>query len=220
MPGMMDTVLNIGLNDQTAQGMIALTSDAHFVYDAYRRLVQMLGSAVMGVADEPFEEVLTDFRARRGVKSDSDLSAEDLKAVKDELKKIVKAQTGREFPADPMAQLKLAIEAVFKSWNGKCAVDYRNAAKIPHDLGTAVNIVTMVFGNIDSRCAISQASADLLVESVVGKTLDEMKALSKDDMLGMLGIELGPVRLKCAPLSLKVLKAGVYGLEEIEEELR
>ena len=78
----------------------------------------------------------------------------------------------------------------------------------------------MVFGNIDSRCAISQASADLLVESVVGKTLDEMKALSKDDILGMLGIELGPMRLKCAPLSLKVLKAGVYGLEEIEEELR
>ncbi|OGO13574.1 MAG: pyruvate, phosphate dikinase [Chloroflexi bacterium RBG_13_68_17] len=157
MPGMMDTVLNIGLNDQTAQGMIALTSDAHFVYDAYRRLVQMYGSVVMGVADEPFEEVLTEFRARRGVKSDSDLSADDLKAVKDDFKKIVKAQTGREFPADPMAQLKLAIEAVFKSWNGKRAVDYRNAAKIAHDLGTAVNIVTMVFGNMGSDSATGVA---------------------------------------------------------------
>ena len=157
MPGMMDTVLNIGLNDKTAEGMIVLTEDAHFVYDAYRRLVQMYGSVVMGVPDEPFEEVLTESRAKRGVKSDSDLSAKDLQAIKDEFKKIVKRHTGREFPDDPMQQLKLAIEAVFKSWNGKRAIDYRNAAKIPHDLGTAVNIVTMVFGNMGSDSATGVA---------------------------------------------------------------
>jgi len=157
MPGMMDTVLNIGLNEQTAAGMVQLTSDPRFVYDSFRRLVQMYGSVVMGVDDEPFEEVLTEFRAKRGVSTDSELTSEDFKAIVQEFRSIVRKQTGREFPLDPMEQLRLAIEAVFKSWNGKRATDYRNAAKIPHDLGTAVNIVTMVFGNMGSDSATGVA---------------------------------------------------------------
>jgi pyruvate,orthophosphate dikinase len=148
MPGMMDTVLNIGLNDETAAGLIALTQDARFVYDLYRRLVQMYGTVVMCLADEPFEEVLADYRARREVANDADLSIEDLQTITGEFKKIVREQAGREFPTDPFEQLKLATEAVFHSWNGKRAFDYRKAAGIPHNLGTAVNIVTMVFGNM------------------------------------------------------------------------
>ena len=148
MPGMMDTVLNIGLNDETARGMIALTKNDRFVYDAYRRLVQMFSSVVMGVSKEDFEKVLESYRHKRGVTNDAELPVDDLKAITSEFKKIVTQKTGLEFPNDPMEQLKLATEAVFKSWNGKRAVDYRNAAKIAHDLGTAVNIVTMVFGNM------------------------------------------------------------------------
>jgi pyruvate,orthophosphate dikinase len=148
MPGMMDTVLNIGLNDETAKGMIELTGDPRFVYDSYRRLVQMFGAVVMGVPDEPFEEVITEFRKKRGVEVDAELTAEDWKAITEAFKKIVKGNTGKDFPEDPNEQLRMATEAVFKSWNGKRAVDYRNAAGISHDLGTGVNIQTMVFGNM------------------------------------------------------------------------
>ena len=148
MPGMMDTVLNIGLNDETAPGMIALTGDPRFVYDAYRRLVQMFGAVVLGVPAEPFEEVIAEYRTKRGVESDAELLAEDWREITARFKGIVKENAGRDFPQDPQEQLRLAIEAVFKSWNGKRAIDYRNAAGIPHDLGTAVNIVAMVFGNM------------------------------------------------------------------------
>jgi pyruvate,orthophosphate dikinase len=148
MPGMMDTVLNIGLNDVTAQGMIELTGNERFVYDAYRRLVQMFSSVVMGLPKEDFEKVLESYRHKLGVSNDAELPVEDLKAVTKEFKRIVRSKTGRDFPADPQEQLRLATEAVFKSWNGKRAVDYRNAAKIAHNLGTAVNIVTMVFGKM------------------------------------------------------------------------
>jgi pyruvate,orthophosphate dikinase len=157
MPGMMDTVLNIGMNDAVAEGMAKLTGDARFAYDSYRRLVQMFGSVVMGISDEPFEEVLTEARAKAGVESDSDLTADDWKAVTKEFKKIFKQETGQEFPQDPLEQIKLATEAVFKSWNGRRAIDYRNAAKIPHDLGTGVNIVTMVFGNMGADSATGVA---------------------------------------------------------------
>ncbi|MEJ2561981.1 MAG: pyruvate, phosphate dikinase [Anaerolineales bacterium] len=148
MPGMMDTVLNIGLNDETAAGMIELTKDPRFVYDSYRRLVQMFGTVVMGVSDEPFEEVITEYRKKRGVETDAELSAEDWKEITEKFKKIVKENTGKEFPTDPYEQLRMATEAVFASWNGKRAVDYRNGAGISHDLGTGVNIQTMVFGNM------------------------------------------------------------------------
>ena len=148
MPGMMDTVLNLGMNDEVAAGMVKLTGDERFVYDAYRRLVQMFGSVVLNIADEAFEDYLTEIKRERGVKLDVELSAADWKQVTGEFLKIFKHETGGEFPQDPFEQLKLAVEAVFKSWNGKRAVDYRNAAGIAHDLGTAVNVQTMVFGNM------------------------------------------------------------------------
>ncbi|MFZ3047591.1 MAG: pyruvate, phosphate dikinase [Desulfatirhabdiaceae bacterium] len=157
MPGMMDTVLNIGLNDETAQGMIHLTGDERFVFDAYRRLIQMFGTVVMGAPDEPFEEVITATRKRAGVIIDSELTADDWKMVTEEFKKIFRRQAKRDFPTDPHEQLRLATKAVFKSWNGKRAIDYRNAANIAHDLGTAVSIVTMVFGNLGNNSATGVA---------------------------------------------------------------
>ena len=157
MPGMMDTVLNIGLNDDTLEGMIKLTGDARFVHDSYRRLIQMFGSVVMGIPDEPFEEVIAAARRKAGVQSDAELTADDWQKVTAEFKKIYKHHTHRDFPSDPLVQLRKATEAVFKSWNGKRAIDYRNAAGIPHDLGTAVNIVTMVFGNMGQTSATGVA---------------------------------------------------------------
>jgi pyruvate,orthophosphate dikinase len=151
MPGMMDTVLNLGMNDSIAEAMVHLTGDPRFVYDSYRRLVQMFGSVVMGVEDEVFEDYLTEIKKERGVRQDVELSAEDWKQVTLEFQKRYRQSVGEDFPQDPLKQLALAIEAVFKSWNGKRAVDYRNAAGIPHDLGTAVNIQTMVFGNMGSN---------------------------------------------------------------------
>jgi len=157
MPGMMDTVLNIGLNDETVKGMVALTGDERFVYDAYRRLVQMFGSVVMGIPDEHFEEVITETRIKAGVETDTALTAEHWKAVTETFKTIFRRHSHRKFPSDPVKQLRMATEAVFKSWNGKRAVDYRNAAGIPHDLGTAVSIVTMVFGNMGNDSATGVA---------------------------------------------------------------
>jgi len=148
MPGMMDTILNIGLNDDVVQGMISLTNDRRFAYDLYRRLVHMFGSVVMEVPDEVFEAIITAKRKGAGVDTDAELSAEDWQDVTRKFKEIFRSYTGMDFPADPYEQLRLATEAVFKSWNGKRAFDYRNAANIAHDLGTAVNIQTMVFGNM------------------------------------------------------------------------
>ncbi|MDX1664521.1 MAG: pyruvate, phosphate dikinase [Candidatus Promineifilaceae bacterium] len=157
MPGMMDTVLNIGLNDEVAQGMIERLGDARFVYDLYRRLVQMFGSVVLGVPDEVFEAVITTRRNRVGAKNDAELSADDWWTITNKFKDLVRTFTGDEFPADPTEQLRLAVEAVFRSWNGKRAIDYRNAAGIPHDLGTAVNIQKMVFGNLGNHSATGVA---------------------------------------------------------------
>jgi pyruvate,orthophosphate dikinase len=148
MPGMMDTVLNIGLNDATAAGMVKLTQDERFVYDAYRRLVQGFGAVVLDIPDEAFEDALEAYKRQKGVKLDTDLDADDLKTLTEKFKVIVREHKGFNFPQDPYEQLRLATEAVFRSWNGKRAVDYRNAAGIAHDLGTAVSIVTMVFGNM------------------------------------------------------------------------
>ena len=148
MPGMMDTVLNIGLNDETAKGMIELTQNARFVFDSYRRLVQMFGSVVLGIPDEAFEDELDSYKAAKSVQSDTDLDAEDWKYLTEKFKAVVKKEMGFDFPQEPEKQLELAIKAVFNSWNGKRAVDYRRRAGIPDDLGTAVNIQTMVFGNM------------------------------------------------------------------------
>jgi pyruvate, orthophosphate dikinase len=157
MPGMMDTVLNIGLNDETVEGLAKLTGDKRFAYDAYRRLVQMFGNVVMGVRDELFEDVITDARMQQRVETDAELSADAWGRVVKEFQAICRRQTGYEFPVKPLDQLKLATEAVFKSWNGKRAIDYRNAAGIAHDLGTAVSIVTMVFGNMGDDSATGVA---------------------------------------------------------------
>jgi pyruvate, orthophosphate dikinase len=148
MPGMMDTVLNIGLNDETVEAVAALSEDERFAYDLYRRLLQMFGHVVLNVEDHAFEEVITRVREGAGVVFDSELSAADWKTVVAEFKEIIEKETGKPFPQEPLDQLRLAIEAVFRSWNGKRAVDYRNATGISHNLGTAVNIQTMVFGNM------------------------------------------------------------------------
>jgi pyruvate, orthophosphate dikinase len=148
MPGMMDTVLNIGLNDETAQGMVELTGNERFVFDSYRRLVQMFGAVVLGIEDEAFEHVLDSYKAAKGVVSDTDLEAADLKELTEKFKSIVKKEMGFDFPQDPEKQMELATKAVFNSWNAKRAIDYRRRANIPDDLGTAVNIQTMVFGNM------------------------------------------------------------------------
>lgn len=148
MPGMMDTVLNIGLNDETAARMVDLIGDARFVYDSYRRLVQMFGSVVMGVPDEPFEEIIAEVKEGRGVRNDVELTAAEWQQITERFKGLIMAYSGNQFPQDPYKQLELATRAVFNSWFGKRAVDYRNATSIRHDLGTAVNIQTVVFGNM------------------------------------------------------------------------
>ncbi|HXI45271.1 MAG TPA: PEP/pyruvate-binding domain-containing protein, partial [Candidatus Acidoferrales bacterium] len=149
MPGMMDTVLNLGLNEATLHGLVALTGNERFGWDAYRRFIAMFGRIVMGVHAERFDEPLEARKARHGATAkDTDLTVDDLKALTDEYRQIVRADTGRDFPADPYEQLDLAIKAVFASWFGKRANDYRNSQKIAHDLGTAVNVVAMVFGNM------------------------------------------------------------------------
>lgn len=157
MPGMMDTVLNIGLTDETTEGLAALTGDRRYAYDCYRRLVQMFGSVVLDIPDEDFEDILDAWKEKRGIKTDTELSAEDWQAITEEFKAVVKKHKGFDFPQDPYEQLRLSIEAVFRSWNGKRAVDYRNAARIAHDLGTAVNICTMVFGNMGDTSATGVA---------------------------------------------------------------
>ncbi len=157
MPGMMDTVLNIGLNEKTAKGLIKKTNDDCFVYDAYRRLIQMFGSVVMGMPDEMFEDVISETRNEAGVDSDAQLKTEHWKKVTRQFKWIFRRQAGHDFPEDPYEQLDLATEAVFKSWNGKRAIDYRRAAGIPDDLGTAVNIMAMVFGNMGNDSATGVA---------------------------------------------------------------
>ncbi len=148
MPGMMDTVLNLGLTDATAAGMVKLTGNPRFVYDSYRRLVEMFGTVVLGIADEAFEEPLKEYKAKKGYKLDVEMMADDWKEMVRAFRAVVKKEKGFDFPQDPFKQLELATEAVFKSWNGKRAIDYRRATNIPDDLGTAVNIVTMVFGNM------------------------------------------------------------------------
>jgi pyruvate,orthophosphate dikinase len=148
MPGMMDTVLNIGMNDETVAGLIESTGDPRVAYDLYRRLIQMFGSVVMHIPDEKFEEIITRTRMEAGVGSDTELTGDHWKEITEEFKNVFRFYTHHHFPTEPYAQLQMAIEAVFMSWNGKRAIDYRNAAGIAHDLGTAVNIVTMVYGNL------------------------------------------------------------------------
>ncbi|MFE1268361.1 pyruvate, phosphate dikinase [Streptomyces sp. NPDC058757] len=148
MPGMMDTVLNIGLSDESVAGLARQADNERFAWDSYRRLIQMFGKTVLGVDGEHFEDALDEAKAAKKVASDTDLDAEDLKKVVERFKAIVKADTGRDFPQDPREQMDLAIEAVFNSWNTDRAKLYRRQERIPGDLGTAVNVCSMVFGNL------------------------------------------------------------------------
>jgi pyruvate,orthophosphate dikinase len=157
MPGMMDTVLDIGLNDEVTEGMIKLTGNERFAFDSYRRLIQMFGTVVLGVRDEPFEDVLANYRDRRRVTSDADLTGDDFRSIVGEFKDIVRRHARIEFPSNAEDQLRMATEAVFDSWNGKRARDYRQAANIAHDLGTGVNVITMVYGNLGEGSATGVA---------------------------------------------------------------
>ena len=151
MPGMMDTVLNLGLNDKSVKGLAAGTDDERFAYDSYRRFISMYGRIVLDVEAEHFDDPLEQAKERVGVRTDAELSAGELKVLCEQYKQIVKESTGKAFPQDPMKQLRGAIEAVFKSWNGARAIAYRVRERISHELGTAVNVQTMVFGNRDDN---------------------------------------------------------------------
>jgi pyruvate,orthophosphate dikinase len=155
MPGMMDTILNLGLNPETLTGLIQQTGDERFAYDAYRRFIQLFGKVALGIADEKFDVHFDEIKKRAGVKADVALEATHLKEISDEFLLVVRRETGEDFPQDVMLQLQLAVEAVFRSWMGKRAVDYRREFHITPEManGTAVNIVTMVFGNMGDDCA-------------------------------------------------------------------
>src|SRR6266851_8164444 len=149
MPGMIDTVLNLGLNDTTVEAL-ARTANERFAWDAYRRLIAMFGRIVKDVDARRFETALERHKERAAAKKDTDLGAPELKAIVDEFKALYRQEVGEDFPQDPMHQLRESVAAVFRSWNGKRAVDYRTFNKIPHDLGTAANVQMMVFGNMGS----------------------------------------------------------------------
>jgi pyruvate, orthophosphate dikinase len=155
MPGMMDTILNLGLNRETLKGLIQQTKNERFAYDAYRRFVQLFGKVALGVPDEKFDKHFEEVKKRAGVKVDVGLNTEDLKEISERFLGVVKEHTGREFPEDVFEQLEIAIKAVFNSWMGKRAIDYRREFKITPQManGTAVNVVTMVFGNMGNDCA-------------------------------------------------------------------
>ncbi|MBA3947620.1 MAG: pyruvate, phosphate dikinase [Herpetosiphonaceae bacterium] len=155
MPGMMDTVLNLGLNPQTREGLAKLTDNPRFAADAYRRFVQLFGKIVLDVDGEKFEHVLDEVKGK--TRQDTDLSADELTQIAERFKQIIKSEKGVEFPEDPMQQLEMAIQAVFNSWNGRRAVDYRRLNKISDSLGTAVNVQTMVFGNMGNDSATGVA---------------------------------------------------------------
>jgi pyruvate,orthophosphate dikinase len=157
MPGMMETILNLGLNDETVEGLIAGSGNPQFAYDSYRRFVQMYGDVVFDLGREPFTEVLEEAKQRRKARRDIDLPADDLQALVQEFKAIIQARTGAPFPDDPQLQLWGAIEAVFRSWRTRRAADYRRVHGVPDDMGTAVNVVAMVYGNMGDDCGTGVA---------------------------------------------------------------
>ena len=148
MPGMMDTVLNLGLNNFTIQGIIEITKNERFAYDSYRRFIQMFGNVVLGIEHDEFEILLEEVKKELKVKLDPEIEGEGLKKLLERYKNLIKKETGKDFPQDPELQLKMAIDAVFNSWNNKRAITYRKINKIPDDLGTAVSVQEMVFGNM------------------------------------------------------------------------
>ena len=163
MPGMMDTVLNLGLNDRTVNGLIRRTNNPRFAFDAYRRFIQMYADVVLGIkrqgenGADPLEQILERRKKSRGVRYDTELSAHDLEKLVEDYKSEIKGRLGKEFPAEPSEQLWGAIGAVFNSWNNDRAIAYRELYQIPHSWGTAVNVQAMVFGNLGDNCATGVA---------------------------------------------------------------
>src|SRR2546426_3607651 len=163
MPGMMDTILNLGLNDGTVQGLVKKTSNDRFAWDSYRRFVQMYGDVVLGLKPQhkdeidPFEQIIEEIKRARGVKLDTELKTDDLKELVKRFKKAVKDRTGKDFPEDAYEQMWGAVGAVFGSWMNERAIVYRRQYGIPHDWGTAANICSMVFGNMGDDCATGVA---------------------------------------------------------------
>ena len=177
MPGMMDTVLNLGLNDSTVEGLIKKSGNPRFAYDAYRRFIMMFADVVTGVSKNKFDELFKKRRNELGFKFDYEVPAEELKKIVNEFKKIYKDALGEDFPTDVYTQLFMAVEAVFKSWNNERAIVYRNREGIPHNLGTAVNVQAMVYGNMgensgtgvaftrDSQTGEKKITGDFLVNA-------------------------------------------------------
>ncbi|MBO8168844.1 MAG: pyruvate, phosphate dikinase [Thermoanaerobacteraceae bacterium] len=157
MPGMMDTILNLGLNDETVKAVAEASGDERFALDCYRRFIQMFGDVVLGIEHFNFEQVLDKYKEKQGIQFDYQLTPESLNGIIEEYKTIVKRKAGREFPQDPFEQLNMAVRAVFDSWNNQRAIVYRQINKIPDDLGTAVNVQTMVFGNMGDDCGTGVA---------------------------------------------------------------
>ena len=157
MPGMMDTVLNLGLNPDTLKGLSGKTGNGRFAYDCYRRFIAMFGNVVLGIEGEHFEDILQRRKKKQKVEFDTELGVGDLKMVIKDFKALVKRKTGKPFPDKPMDQLKLAVEAVFDSWNTDRAITYRRLNRIPYDWGTAVNVQSMVFGNMGPTSATGVA---------------------------------------------------------------
>ncbi|MGB9792958.1 MAG: pyruvate, phosphate dikinase, partial [Thermacetogeniaceae bacterium] len=186
MPGMMDTVLNLGLNDKTVQGLAAATGDERFALDCYRRFIQMFGDIVLDIDIHKFEEVLEREKQRHNLQYDYQLGPDLLRGIVEEYKAIVREATGREFPQDPMEQLMLAVRAVFESWNNPRAIVYRKINQIPDDLGTAVNVQAMVFGNMgeDSGTGVAFTRDPSTGENVIyGEYL--MNAQGEDVVAGI-----------------------------------
>ncbi len=157
MPGMMDTVLNLGINDKTVEGLAKLTNNQRFAWDSYRRFIQMFGNVVMGIDSSKFEHILSELKKEKGATYDTDLSADDLKELVERYKKFVREEKGEDFPQDPYKQLWMAIDAVFESWDNERAIAYRRMHHIPDDWGTAVNVVAMVYGNMGDDSATGVA---------------------------------------------------------------
>ena len=153
MPGMMDTILNLGINDEVAEAMAEASNNPRFVYDSYRRFVQMFSDVVMGLSKKRFEVIIDELKEEKGVKLDVELDADDMKTLTAKFKEFYKSEKGEDFPQDPKIQLERAIEAVFRSWNNERAIFYRKMNDIPSDWGTAVNVQSMVFGNMGDNCA-------------------------------------------------------------------
>src|SRR6202166_3638353 len=148
MPGMMNTILNLGLNDQTVEGLARASNNPRFAYDCYRRFIQMFGEVALDIDMQKFDHIFDERKKKVKAKLDTDLKAEDLKVIIDDYKKLVKKESGKPFPQDAREQISMARDAVFRSWWGKNAVTYRRMEKIPDEIGTAANVQTMVFGNM------------------------------------------------------------------------